>query len=256
MSVLSGCRKSCHGAGRRACRLGPRSAGVCLACLLALLGLGRIEAAAAPATPSPLDRAKALVAEESDESDEQAAPPRDDSKSSAETAGDSQLLVTEPPNPKEYQRIVAESPYPPTDLPQRLTLEQLEAISKLAVQVNKAGLRVHPAMLPLFRSMILHYTGGSYKNAPIRFRLHTPEPYQEGKKYPLVVWLHGAGESGSDNLNQMSLLHAIIPYLVGPKKRDFFLLLPQCPLTHVPWESARDLFHHHPRRHGRVSPYR
>ena len=208
-------------------------------CLLTLVGFCRIQAAAIADTPSLLDRAKALVAEESDDS---AAPARDDSKPSAETAGDSQSLVTEPPNPQEFQRIVAESPYPPTDLPQRLTLEQLEAISKLPVLVNKAGLRVHPAMLPLFRSMILHYTGGSYKNAPIRFRLHTPEPYQEGKKYPLVVWLHGAGESGSDNLNQMSLLHAIIPYLVGPKKRDFFLLLPQCPLTHVPWEAPEICF--------------
>ena len=108
--------------------------------------------------------------------------------------------------------------------------------------MNKAGLRVHPAMVPLFRSMILHYTGGSYKDAPIRFRLHTPEPYQKGKKYPLVVWLHGAGESGSDNINQMSLLHPIIPYLVGPKKRDFFLLLPQCPHTHVSWEAPEICF--------------
>ena len=226
-------------------RMGPGCGGVCLACLLALVGLGRIGlAAAAPASVpagSLIDHMMA-ASEDPDETDDSAAPARDESKPGAETAGDRQLLVTEPPNPKEYARVVAESPYPPTALPQRLTLEQLEAISKLAIQVNKAGLRVHPAMLPLFRSMVLHYTGGSYQNAPIRFRLHTSEPYQEGKKYPLVVWLHGAGESGSDNLNQMSLLHAIIPYLVGPKKRDFFLLLPQCPLTHVPWEAPEICF--------------
>ncbi len=59
-----------------------------------------------------------------------------------------------------------------------------------------------------------------------------------GKKYPLVVWLHGAGECGADNINQLSHLHHIIPWLVGPKKREFFLLAAQCPHTHVSWEAA------------------
>jgi predicted esterase len=152
-------------------------------------------------------------------------------------ADNSDRLITEPENPEEYQALVADSLYPPTDPPHKLTLEQLEAIAKLAPRPGKAGWRIHPAMLPLFRSMVLHYTGGTYKNSPIRFRLHTPEPYQEGKKYPLVVWLHGVGQCGSDNINQLCHLHHMIPYLVGPKKRDFFLLVPQCPQTHTAWEA-------------------
>src|SRR5687767_6295122 len=32
-----------------------------------------------------------------------------------------------------------------------------------------------------------------------RYRLHLPRPLEKGKSYPLVVWLHGEGESGSDN---------------------------------------------------------
>ena len=151
--------------------------------------------------------------------------------------GDSGRLVIETEKPEDYQRTAAESAYPPTDSPQKLTLEQLETIAKLAPRSNKAGVKVHPAMVPLFRSMVLRYTGGTYKNTPIRFRLHAPDNYEIGKKYPLVVWLHGAGECGSDNINQLSHLHHIIPYLVGPKKRDFFLLVPQCPHTHVSWEA-------------------
>lgn len=122
---------------------------------------------------------------------------------------------------------------------EKFTLEQLEAIAKLPPRKNKAGMRVHSAMLPLFKDMILHYTGGNYKNKPLHFRLHMPEPFEEGKKYPMVVWLHGAGECGSNNINQLWHLHHIIPSLVGPKKRDFFLLVSQCPKSHVSWEAHR-----------------
>jgi predicted peptidase len=170
-------------------------------------------------------------------SDDQAAPVRDSAKPNVEKPDNVKGLVTETEKPEDYKKIVAESLYPQTDSPQKLTGEQLDAIAKLAPRANNVGMQVHPAMVPLFRSMVLYYTGGTYKNAPIRFRLHTPEPYQKGKKYPLVVWLHGAGECGSDNINQLSHLHHIIPYLVGPKKRDFFLLVPQCPHSHVPWEA-------------------
>jgi pimeloyl-ACP methyl ester carboxylesterase len=161
---------------------------------------------------------------------------RHDPKSKAK-AGTAGTLTAEPNDPEELRKLAAESLYAPTAPPEKLTLEQLEAISKLGPKTNRDGIKVHPAMLPLFKSMVLHYSGGTYQDAPLRFRLHTPEPYRPGKKYPLVVWLHGAGECGSDNINQLSHLHHIIPYLVGPKKRDFFLLVPQCPHTHVSWEA-------------------
>ncbi len=146
-------------------------------------------------------------------------------------------LMMEPETNAAYDKYNAASPYPATDSPDKLSLEQLETIAKLAPQASKDGVQTHPAMIPLFHSMVYRYTGGSYKNEPLRFRLHAPEPYEEGKKYPMVVWLHGAGECGDDNVDQLSHLHHIIPYLVGPKKRDFFLLVPQCPHTHVAWEA-------------------
>ncbi len=220
MSVFAGCRKSHDLAGHRVSRAGRGCMGIYLACLLALVGLCGIESAA-----TAVDGGAA------------AAPASDDSKPKAEKTENLKWLVTETEKPEDYQKIVAESLYPPTDLPQKLTSEQLEAIAKLAPKANKAGQQVHPAMVPLFRSMVLNYTGGTYKNAPLRFRLHTPEPYEPGKKYPMVIWLHGAGECGADNINQLSHLHHIIPSLVGPKKRDFFLLVPQCPHSHVAWEA-------------------
>jgi len=36
------------------------------------------------------------------------------------------------------------------------------------------------------------------------YRLFIPTPYDKAKKYPLMIWLHGAGGAGSDNLMQIS----------------------------------------------------
>jgi predicted esterase len=158
-------------------------------------------------------------------------------ESKPDTTKESGVLVPATKKPAGYEKFIADSPYPKTDSPETLTLEQLEAIAKLPPKSNETGLQTHPAMLPLFRDMVLRYTGGNYKNTPIHFRLHTPEKYEKGKKYPLVVWLHGIGECGPDNIDQLSHLHHIIPSLVGPKKRDFFLLVSQCPHSHRQWEA-------------------
>lgn len=150
-----------------------------------------------------------------------------------------ETLVEEDGESAATKKLIKKLPYKKTAAPEKLTLEQLEAIAKLPPRSNKAGMRVHPAMIPLFRNMGMLYNGGNYKNELIHFRLHTPDNFKKGKKYPMVVWLHGAGERGSDNINQLGHLHHIIPYLVGPKKRDFFLLVPQCPHTHCPWEAPQ-----------------
>ena len=211
--------------------------GTCLVCSLIAVVLGRIFSVAVAAdgvsVRTPVE-AKPVIHLGSEPYTFVASG---DSKPNTEKVPNWTKLVTEKESPEDYKKIASESGYPPTDPPQNLTPEQLDAIAKLAPKANKAGKQVHPAMVPLFRSMVLNYNGGSYKNSPLRFRLHTPEPYQPGKKYPLVVWLHGAGECGDDNINQLSHLHHIIPYLVGPKKRDFFLLVPQCPHSHVSWEA-------------------
>ena len=137
------------------------------------------------------------------------------------------------------KKLIENLPYPKTAPPEELTLEQLEAISKLPPKSNKAGMRVHPAMVPLFRNVAILYNKGKYKDELIHFRLHTPEKIEKGKKYPMIVWLHGAGECGSDNINQLGHLHHILPWLVGPKKRDFFMLVPQCPKNHSSWETYK-----------------
>ena len=104
-----------------------------------------------------------------------------------------------------------------------LSQEQLEAIAiQPASNWGNTGDNVVPEMLPLFKEETIDINGTTRK-----FRLHVPENLEDGRKYPMILWLHGAGEAGSDNKLQLVHLHHIITQLTGEKKRDFFLLVPQ-----------------------------
>lgn len=73
----------------------------------------------------------------------------------------------------------------------------------------------------------LVYTGKDGKTLP--YRLMKPEGYDSAKKYPLVVFLHGAGERGTDNARQM--VHGV-PQFASKENREkypCFLIAPQCP---------------------------
>ncbi len=63
----------------------------------------------------------------------------------------------------------------------------------------------------------------------VRYRWSAPEKTEEGKTYPLVLFLHGAGERGNDN--QAQLKHGVIPIIEGAAKlgTPCFLIAPQCP---------------------------
>lgn len=63
----------------------------------------------------------------------------------------------------------------------------------------------------------------------INYRLLRPEAIKKGKKYPLVLFLHGAGERGDDN--QKQLIHGGQMWLnpVNREKYPTFVLAPQCP---------------------------
>lgn len=68
------------------------------------------------------------------------------------------------------------------------------------------------------------------------YALYVPDDYNPAKAWPLIVFLHGAGERGKDNLLQtdVGIGHAIRQH------RDWFpalVLMPQCPEGKF-WDSA------------------
>jgi lysophospholipase L1-like esterase/poly(3-hydroxybutyrate) depolymerase len=65
--------------------------------------------------------------------------------------------------------------------------------------------------------------------AQLGYRLLTPRNYDAAKKYPLVVFLHGAGERGTDNKAQLK--HGAPLFLKDEARAKFpcFVVAPQCP---------------------------
>ncbi len=63
----------------------------------------------------------------------------------------------------------------------------------------------------------------------IRYRWSVPGTIETGKTYPLVLFLHGAGERGTDNAAQLK--HGVKPIIEGTAKlgQPCFLIAPQCP---------------------------
>ncbi len=67
-----------------------------------------------------------------------------------------------------------------------------------------------------------------YKGFTLPYQLMLPEGYDESKSYPLLIFLHGAGERGNDN--QKQLTHGK-EFLIGnfQAKYPAIVIAPQCP---------------------------
>jgi predicted peptidase len=100
------------------------------------------------------------------------------------------------------------------------------------------GYLAHPKVTDCFDALGYRYTGGRYNNDLIRFRLRCPQNVKSGKKYPLIVWFHGKGESSNDNERQLAHIQYTFPFIVGPRSLDFFMLITQCPGDNPYWNSS------------------
>ncbi len=63
----------------------------------------------------------------------------------------------------------------------------------------------------------------------VKYRWSAPAKPEPGKFYPLILFLHGSGERGSDNKAQLA--HGVLPILEAAEKlgQPAFLIAPQCP---------------------------
>ncbi|MDH6308569.1 putative peptidase [Dysgonomonas sp. PFB1-18] len=61
------------------------------------------------------------------------------------------------------------------------------------------------------------------------YRIMFPENYDETKRYPLLIFLHGAGERGSDNEKQLALGKQFLIDNFHTGANEAIVIVPQCP---------------------------
>jgi predicted peptidase len=78
----------------------------------------------------------------------------------------------------------------------------------------------------------------SSRKDTLTYRILFPENYDKKKKYPLVLFLHGAGERGNDNEKQLT--HGAKLFLTPENRKNFpcIVIFPQCP-TKSFWSSVK-----------------
>lgn len=68
----------------------------------------------------------------------------------------------------------------------------------------------------------------STNRQPQKYVLFVPTDYDGKRKFPLILFLHGAGERGDDGLKQVGVgLPTAV--MASPSKWPFLILIPQCP---------------------------
>lgn len=77
------------------------------------------------------------------------------------------------------------------------------------------------------------------KKVQLNYLLHLPEGYEKDspKKWPLILFLHGAGERGNDI--ELVKIHGIPKIAEQDPKFPFIAISPQCP-KHSYWEAEQD----------------
>ncbi|MGC4066127.1 MAG: prolyl oligopeptidase family serine peptidase [Polyangiaceae bacterium] len=92
---------------------------------------------------------------------------------------------------------------------------QPEPIDPLSMQLSKQ-----------LRGEVYRRPGAAYA---LPYRLFVPQGYDAARSYPLVLYLHGAGVWGEDNVRQLTTHVAELTSTKRQSKDSAFVLVPQCP---------------------------
>jgi len=79
----------------------------------------------------------------------------------------------------------------------------------------------------LFEEREYRYTGGKYHEKFFRYRLFVPRLLKSTERYPLLVWLHGYGERGTDNQKNLRWLELVLDDPRHIERYRFFILATQ-----------------------------
>jgi predicted peptidase len=84
------------------------------------------------------------------------------------------------------------------------------------------------------------YGNATYNGLTIPYRYFVPEGYSAANKYAIVTFLHGIGERGSDNAQQLVRAPLILANDTVQSMYKFFVIAPQCP-GNLEWQKNATL---------------
>lgn len=89
----------------------------------------------------------------------------------------------------------------------------------------------------------IEYTGGKYEKEIFRYLVLKPLEVKDGETYPLVLFLHGAGERGDDPAKVRVHFPELLAKADYREKFPCFLVVPQCrddeKWVNAPWEDLK-----------------
>ncbi|MDR1671132.1 MAG: prolyl oligopeptidase family serine peptidase [Alistipes sp.] len=92
----------------------------------------------------------------------------------------------------------------------------------------------HAARPDRYEARVFDAPGG----VKLNYRVLLPDGYDSGKEYPLLLFMHGAGERGDDNVSQLIHGSGVFTNPVNMEKYPAVVLFPQCPKEDF-WALAR-----------------
>lgn len=103
---------------------------------------------------------------------------------------------------------------------------------------------VEDAVLDAFEERSVTVDDGGHA-LEFRYRLLRPEASATGVRYPVVLFLHGAGERGDDNEAQLKFLPRWMAEADNRRRHPCFLIAPQCRTDHawapIDWKRKQPL---------------
>ncbi|MBQ7788542.1 MAG: dienelactone hydrolase family protein [Clostridia bacterium] len=96
----------------------------------------------------------------------------------------------------------------------------------------------------LYEKILTYQTFTSEDGTVLPYRMYVPYEYDKDKSYPVFVFLHGAGERGTDNVSQLKNLIKPLFAFEGSPLLDAIVICPQCPSANdnkwvdTPWENG------------------
>ncbi|MDR1174908.1 MAG: hypothetical protein LBK83_05500 [Treponema sp.] len=163
-----------------------------------------------------------------------------------------ELLINEAPDSNEFKEIPGAFKFDPRGESWTIELPLIATLRQIKTGYSVDGRKIPPysranddQYIEVIDEFIRDEYTDSETHITIKYNLFVPPSYmkkQEGlADLPLILFLHGAGESGFDNRSQVSSYRQVQEYLKPAIQAEnpSFVFMPQCPLTE---ERSRGVF--------------